>query len=418
MTVPDRPAADPDDCRQPPAASTGQQGRQTRRPASASASKAESLPPEHAPSGIDPAPVPPATPHASGTNSHPPHTAVDPATPTAGAATDTLCRNCDTPLRGPHCHACGQPVKGLVRPLSGWLADFLDTMFSLDGRLWRSIVPLLLRPGHLTLEYLAGRRVRQVTPVRLFLFLIIILLVVVQLSLGLARSQANATLAPLPEDQVRVERVLAWLPAPERNAILHEAMSPVMPSGPGLNIEHPGQAPAPDSFQAPQWLPQWLHGTAEAARDRLHHNLVRISHDRSLLMRQLFQIAPYVLFFMPPLFALLLKLAYLFRRRLYLEHLLVALHGHSVIALGLILTLLLAMLARWQAGTAWVAIVTAALGAALPVWTLIHLLLSQKRIYGQGWTMTVLKFSVLAVLYLILLTAAAVIGVMIGVMSV
>ncbi len=413
MTVPDKSAPDPDDANDSSPPMTGRQGSAETRPTPAEASPPASADgPDDGAAAADSASAGATTDEDADRS----HAAASPLP--AAAATDNLCRNCDTPLRGPHCHACGQPVKGLVRPLSGWLADFLDTMFSLDGRLWRSLGPLLLRPGHLTREYLAGRRVRQVTPVRLFLFLIIVLLIVVQLSLSLASNQLNASLAPLPEDQERVERMLAWLPEAERHSILNEALHPVMPSGRGLYIEPPGPPPEPDSFVAPQWLPQWLHGTAEAARDRLHHNLVRISHDRSLLMRQVFQIAPYVLFFMPPLFAVLLKLAYLFRRRLYLEHLLVALHGHSVIALGLIVMVLLAMLARWQAGNAWVATGTGILVAALPVWIVIQLLLTQKRIYGQGWPMTLIKFSVLAVLYLVMLMAAAVIGLMIGVMSV
>jgi len=40
---------------------------------------------------------------------------------------------------------------------------------ALDGRTWRTIVPLLLRPGFLTREYFAGRRRRHIGPGRLFL---------------------------------------------------------------------------------------------------------------------------------------------------------------------------------------------------------------------------------------------------------
>ena len=72
------------------------------------------------------------------------------------------CENCRTPLLGPHCHACGQPVKGLVRHFSSFFGDLLDTVFNLDARLPRTLIPLFARPGHLTREYLAGRRVRYV----------------------------------------------------------------------------------------------------------------------------------------------------------------------------------------------------------------------------------------------------------------
>ena len=91
------------------------------------------------------------------------------------------CGNCRTPLAGGHCYVCGQPVRGLIRPLAGWIADFFDSVFDWDGRLPRTLVPLLLRPGFLTTEYIAGRRVRYVTPVRLFLFLAIVLFFAVRL---------------------------------------------------------------------------------------------------------------------------------------------------------------------------------------------------------------------------------------------
>ena len=81
------------------------------------------------------------------------------------------CENCGAPLYGEHCFACGQPTKGLVRQFSSIVGDFFDTIFNIDSRVLRTIGPLLLRPGYLSLEYFAGRRVRYVTPMRLFLFL-------------------------------------------------------------------------------------------------------------------------------------------------------------------------------------------------------------------------------------------------------
>ncbi|MCR6663175.1 MAG: DUF3667 domain-containing protein [Luteimonas sp.] len=84
------------------------------------------------------------------------------------------CLNCGIPLLGDHCYACGQPVKGLVRHFSSLVGDFLDSVFDWDGRLPRTTWPLFVRPGHLTLEYFAGHRVRYVSPVRLFFFLAIL----------------------------------------------------------------------------------------------------------------------------------------------------------------------------------------------------------------------------------------------------
>ena len=41
------------------------------------------------------------------------------------------------------------------------------------------------------------------------------------------------------------------------------------------------------------------------------------------------------------------------------------------------------------------------------VWMPLYLLLMQKRVYGQGWTMTVLKYCVLGICYFVLLSLGA-----------
>ena len=93
--------------------------------------------------------------------------------PASEPAPDARCQNCGTPLRGPYCFRCGQPVTGMVRQFSTLVGDFLDTVFDFDSRTLRTLGPLLLRPGYLSLEYFRGHRVRYVTPVRLFFFLCI-----------------------------------------------------------------------------------------------------------------------------------------------------------------------------------------------------------------------------------------------------
>lgn len=83
------------------------------------------------------------------------------------------CANCETELLGPHCHACGQPVKGMVRHFSSIIGDLFDTLLAFDSRTWKTVPSLFFRPGFLTAEYFSGRRVRYVSPVRLFIFLCI-----------------------------------------------------------------------------------------------------------------------------------------------------------------------------------------------------------------------------------------------------
>ena len=79
------------------------------------------------------------------------------------------CLNCGTPLEGAYCHTCGQRARNPVGPIREWLEETLDALFSLDNRLWRTAKALAV-PGLLTTEYVAGRRVPYVSPLRLYLF--------------------------------------------------------------------------------------------------------------------------------------------------------------------------------------------------------------------------------------------------------
>lgn len=315
------------------------------------------------------------------------------------------CGNCRTPLAGPWCHQCGQPIKGLVRPLSGWIADFFDSVFDYDGRLPRTLAPLLLRPGFLTREYTAGRRVRYVTPVRLFLFLTIVLFFAVQLFADIGSGINTDQLRPDAEDVARVEQVVAWIPERERRGVLRDALEPP-PASRDNAVEITGLPDDADPVRI-SWLPDAANARLDAAARHMADNLVRINDDPAAFVEQMLGVAPQTLFLMLPVFAALLKLFYLFKRRLYLEHLLVALHSHAFVAFALLLVVLLGALAAQVESVGWLAGTLRWLVVALWVWIPLNLLLTQKRVYGQGWVLTVIKFGVIGIAYTVLLALGA-----------
>src|SRR5690606_9343791 len=106
------------------------------------------------------------------------------AAATTAPATRPDCANCGAALLGEHCHACRQPVKGLVRHCSSLVGDVLDSVFDWDSRTPRTVWPLLARPGYLTLEYFAGRRIRYVSPFRLFFFIAVLTFFIGKLTLS------------------------------------------------------------------------------------------------------------------------------------------------------------------------------------------------------------------------------------------
>ncbi len=98
---------------------------------------------------------------------------------------------------------------------------------------------------------------------------------------------------------------------------------------------------------------------------------------------------PQVLFVVMPLFALILKIFYLFKRRLYMEHLIVALHSHAFIFLSLLfITLMIALKKSLAVSAPWLATLLDWLIFFAAWWIPVYLFVMQKRVYKQGWIMT------------------------------
>ena len=388
------------------------------------------------------------------------------AVPTEGSGRGD-CRNCGAPLLGEHCYACGQPTKGLVRHFSSLVGDFLDSVFDWDGRLPRTAWPLFGKPGYLSKEYFAGRRVRYVSPVRLFFFLAILTFFVGRLviSFGDSQSVANfggnsaieAARSAQEVEQARdaalagIDRALAALEAQaedapadtrtrveqrtSRNTLLANQQVVRRQADERLAAfreaeETGGPPPIPRpyrlSFGPEDWDPtlnpltvDWLPGFANdwinRQIGRAEKNVQRLREDPDLFKDALLGAVPATLFVLLPLFAVMLKLAYVFKRRLYMEHLIVALHSHAFLCLAILLVFVLTALKDWLAPASGVGRTLLSLAEiALWIWMPLYLLLMQKRVYGQGWPMTLLKYSVIGFCYMILLSFGSVFTVLVS----
>ncbi len=414
---------------------------------------------------------------------------IQPEPPRAAA-----CGNCGAELLGPHCFRCGQPTQGLVRHFGSIMGDFVDSVFNLDSRTLQTLGPLFFKPGFLTREYFAGRRVRYVTPVRMFVFLTLIAFFVSNLSLDIdagsdaagsgdivvfdrdepgdinagppsaaksadgdkadgprktkkrgrdydmsraktvaeaeaIRDRALAELAKAREEtadvpgvgvglkaaeadvRLQAEQRIEWLRARDI-AIRDGKPVPPEPRALGGGVSFGGWDPHKTPAKLP-WLPDFANAALTDWARRAFDNGERIRDNPRLLAEAFFSVAPQTLFVLLPLFAVLLKILYVFKRRLYMEHLIVALHSHAFIALWLILILGIYALGEALSAGALKTLLNFAI-AALWIWMPLYLLLTQKRVYAQGWIMTLLKFFMLGIAYLILLalggTAALVVS--------
>src|SRR5258708_36171661 len=81
----------------------------------------------------------------------------------------TYCENCGAELQGHWCAQCGQAAIEYRRSFRHVVADLLNEFLNWDSKFFTTIALLILKPWRLTNEFLAGKRVCYVNPLRLYL---------------------------------------------------------------------------------------------------------------------------------------------------------------------------------------------------------------------------------------------------------
>jgi hypothetical protein len=79
------------------------------------------------------------------------------------------CLNCGAELTGHYCSQCGQEDSELRVSISRLARDFMADQLGLESKVPTTLWRLMSKPGVLTKEYLAGKRVRSLLPLRLYL---------------------------------------------------------------------------------------------------------------------------------------------------------------------------------------------------------------------------------------------------------
>lgn len=140
--------------------------------------------------------------------------------------------------------------------------------------------------------------------------------------------------------------------------------------------------------------------------------------DTGPLIEQVIGKLPQLMFILLPLFAVLLKVMFIFSKRLYMEHLTVALHSHSFIFIAVLLSEILDLFEGYLAPTSsGFANFIGVVAGGLLVWIPIYLFLMQKRVYKQGVFFTLIKFSIIGTIYSLMITVTAVVAMIWGIMG-
>lgn len=371
------------------------------------------------------------------------------------------CANCGTALEGEYCHHCGQSVHSVLRPVHGLFEEFFETLLHIDGRIFHTLPPLFFKPGFLTLEYFSGRRMRYIAPFRLMFVLCLLSFFTLHLATDviaqrIAQRHQQAVLIDNGDDFTRaqtaseVNKQLTYrLDALEATRALGNAAIVAQVDQTEQQLREQAKqrlselgSPAGSATTAPStkvpgeeasriarppvnmsWLPSFANERLTELRNHLLQNLHALRHGTASERQEagerfaagVYGALPETMLVLVPVFALLLKIFYVFKRRLYMEHLIVSLHSHAFLFLSLLLVVISGMLSTWlKPHAAWVGYGVGMAQAPLLIWMPVYLLIMQKRVYRQGWVMTVVKFWFVGWLYLWLLVFALITAAVLG----
>lgn len=83
---------------------------------------------------------------------------------------DRNCLNCGTEVQGRYCHVCGQ--ENIEPKESFWhlISHFFRDITHFDGKFFSTLKYLVIKPGFLSKEYMKGRRVSYLNPIRMYVF--------------------------------------------------------------------------------------------------------------------------------------------------------------------------------------------------------------------------------------------------------
>ena len=79
------------------------------------------------------------------------------------------CLNCGTIVVGRYCQNCGQENIEVKETFLQIVYHFIADITHFDGKLIQTVRLLILKPGFLTKEYVAGKRFRYIHPIRMYI---------------------------------------------------------------------------------------------------------------------------------------------------------------------------------------------------------------------------------------------------------
>jgi hypothetical protein len=259
------------------------------------------------------------------------------------------CSNCGTHLSvlRNYCPQCGQINHDLNIPLKHLIAEVMESIFHFDTKSVQTLKVICFKPGFITSEFIKGKRVQYVAPVKFYIFISFIFFLIISLpktkqgtSLNVENT-SNITYCGINSTELRSDMQQSQLDSVMQS---HAIVSSIMN----------------------RYIIRQLSRIGADGQEGFNHMLVKS--------------ASYMMFVLMPLFALFVFMLNRKKAKYYIGTLIFSLHYHSFVFLLLTLSLITDRII----GTSIILIIPIIVSP-------IYLLMALKHVYGDSLLRTTAK---------------------------
>jgi hypothetical protein len=273
------------------------------------------------------------------------------------------CLNCGRSVTGNFCAECGQRAIDPNPTLRELVHELAEGFLNWDGKLLGTLRLLVTSPGALTREYLAGRRVRFISPLRVYLTCSVLFFFMK---------------AVLPNAPMLIRSTTSGSSGKATSSTTNGGVISVQADGDSLSDRALDSLAARGSGVTQLW---WRHFASALRNKRALSEAVTSN-------------VPRMMFVLVPIFAGMVALVFRSRRMRYPQHLAFALHVHAFLFLALILTLAPRIVTIGWVNAVLVAGSFTAIGA--------HLVLAMRRVYAVSTGGAIARSALIAAAYFVI----------------
>jgi hypothetical protein len=326
--------------------------------------------------------------------------------------TEKVCLNCGTETTGRFCPACGQENIEPKQTVWHLVTHFFSDITHFDGKFFVTVKDLFAKPGFLSREYMIGKRVSYLDPIRMYIFTSAVFFLIFFSLVDVKRVHMGTDLKAeiLSDPDLQVLMVSAKTAGDTLRIInrYNLRVNPLIK----INYDSSDKKPDEHSKMKTKYRSFAAYDSAQrllpaADRDGWYQRkyvakkieiVNRVNADSGVFFKELFSnfihSFPKILFISLPVFALLLKLLYVRRKQFYyVDHGIFAVH--QFIFTFLVLLVYFSVIKLYEdTGWSWLQWVI----AAIVIYPFVYFYKAMRRFYGQRRGKTILKYILLFVL--------------------